>query len=121
METRLSQLNQRVYKLERHNEEEILTLLEILSNATFFGDMKKESCEYAKDGQCGFFILSVKAKNRIPIVTECRIKDCGEHSLHCHIELSDVTCAFCQRLNVGKNDPQPEETSNKIEGNQLRK
>jgi len=99
MGTKLEELNQRLRRLERKNEQEVLTLIEVLSNAAFFGDLKKESCEFAQDGQCGFFILEPQAKNKIPIISDCRISDCEELGVHCHIELSDITCAFCQQLN----------------------
>jgi len=96
MATKLAELNQRLDRLEKENNQEVLTLVEILSNATFFGEMKKTSCEYAVNGQCGFFTLKAEAKNRIPVVTECRIKTCEEPSFHCHIELSNLTCTLCQ-------------------------
>ena len=101
MGTKLEELNNRIDKIEKQKNQEILTLVEILSNATFFGDLKKANCEYAKEGQCGFFILKGEAKNKIPIATDCRIKDCQDTSFHCHIELSNITCTFCQRLHNG--------------------
>ncbi len=113
MEITLEELNKRVCKLERHNEEELLTLIEILSNASFFGDIKKSNCAFAKNGQCGFFILgskaSSKAKKGIPLVTECKIARCVEPKTHYHLELSNVTCAFCQQ--VCGNQPEKENKS----------
>jgi hypothetical protein len=98
MGTNLEELKQRLCRLERKNEQEVLTLIEVLSNAAFFGDLKKASCEFAENGQCGFFILEPQAKNKIPIISDCHISECEELGAHCHIELSDITCAFCQQL-----------------------
>jgi hypothetical protein len=97
MEARLKELNKRLDKLEKQKIEEILTLVEILSNATFFGEIKQANCEYAKNGQCSFFMLETEAKDKIPIATKCRIKNCTEPAPHCHIEPSHITCALCQR------------------------
>ena len=96
MMTQLEELNERVNKLEKQKNQEILTIVEILSNATFFGEIKKANCEYTKNGQCSFFILKNEAKDKIPIATDCRIMHCKESFLHCHLELSNVTCALCQ-------------------------
>ena len=101
MGTQIEELSERISKLEKHRNEEILTLVEILSNATFFGGMKKANCEYSKNAQCSFFSLKSDAKNKIPIVTDCRIKQCKKSPVHCHIELSDIACAFCQITNSG--------------------
>lgn len=101
MDTRVEALSERISKLEKHRNEEILTIVEILSNATFFGAIKNSNCEYSKNGQCGFFTLESDAKNKIPIVTDCRIKNCKKSPFHYHIELSDITCAFCQITNSG--------------------
>ena len=98
MGTSIEELNNRLYKLEKKNDQEVLTLIEMLSNASFFGDLKKTDCGFARNGQCGFFILQSEAKKKIPIVRDCRISGCNEPALHCHIELSNITCAFCQRL-----------------------
>jgi len=92
----LEELNKRIEKLEKQKDQEVLALVEILSSATFFGDLKKITCQYAKDGQCDFFVLKNNAKNRIPIATDCRIRDCQVSSKHSHIELSNITCTFCQ-------------------------
>jgi seryl-tRNA synthetase len=97
MEARLKELNKRLDKLEKQNNQEILTIVEILSNATFFGEMKRANCEYAKNGQCSFFTLKTEAKDKIPIATKCRIRDCTVPAPHCHIEPSNITCALCQR------------------------
>ena len=96
MVTELEKLRKRVDKIEKQNNEEVLTIVEILSNATFFGQIKKANCEYAKNGQCNFFVLKSEAKNEIPIATDCRIQECEEPILHCHIELSNITCALCK-------------------------
>lgn len=95
MPHRLEELESRLEKLEKHGFEDTLTLIEILSNMTFFGDLKIKNCEYAKDGQCSFFTLKSNAKGKIPIATECRIKGCHYEQSHYHIELSNVTCALC--------------------------
>ena len=95
MITELEDLHKRVDKIEKQRNQEVLTLVEILSNAAFFGGIKKARCENAKNGQCGFFILKNEAKDKIPIAADCRVKQCKESSLHCHIELSDITCALC--------------------------
>ena len=96
---RLEELEKRIMKLEKRGVEDTLTLVEFLSSVTFFGGLKKEKCSYAKNGQCGFFILGSDAKKKIPIATECRVKDCMYESGHCHLELSNVTCAFCHIFN----------------------
>jgi len=98
MVTNLDELHRRVDKIERQNDEEILALVEILSNATFFGEIKKSNCGYAKDGQCSFFVLDGEERNKMPIITECRIIKCQEPYLHCHIELSNISCTLCQRI-----------------------
>ena len=97
MGTQLEELSQRMEKLEKQNNQEVLTLVEILSNATFFGEAKKANCEHSKNGQCSFFIVKSEEKNKIPIVSDCRIGTCKEQSLHCHIELSNITCTLCQK------------------------
>ena len=103
MFTKLENLGKHIEKNERDKNQEVLALVEILSNATFFGEIKKVNCEYSKNGQCGFFILKSEAKNKIPIATECRINQCQEPSLHCHIELSNISCALCPKnLNAAK-------------------
>ena len=96
MQSDLEELTKRIDKLEKQKNQEILALVEILSNATFFGDLKKIHCQHAKDGQCSYFILKTNAKNKMPIVADCRIEKCQVPSRHCHIELSNITCTFCQ-------------------------
>lgn len=96
MQADLEDLTKRLDKLEKQKDQEILAVVEILSNATFFGDLKKIRCQYAKDGQCSYFILKTEAKNKMPIVTDCKIENCEVPSKHCHIELSNITCTFCQ-------------------------
>jgi hypothetical protein len=91
----LKELEKRLELLEKHEIEDSLTLLEILSNITFFGNLKMEKCKYARDGQCGRFFLKLDAVKKIPIATKCRIKRCNVKLDHCHLELSNVTCAFC--------------------------
>ena len=96
MITEFEALSKLIDKIEKQKADEVLTLVEILSNATFFGEIKKAGCEYAKEGQCSFFILADKAKGKIPIVSDCRVSQCSESSLHCHLELSNITCALCE-------------------------
>lgn len=92
---RLEEFKKRLEKLEKHEFEDTLTLIEILSTITFFGGLKTKKCKYAKEGQCGLFFLKGEAQKKIPIATDCRIKDCDGEPGHCHLELSNVTCAFC--------------------------
>lgn len=100
METDVEELNSRLSRLEKQNDEEVLTLVEILSNVTFFGEIKKANCKYVKNGQCSLFVLRTEAKNRIPTVKDCRIKDCKETFFHCHLELTNITCSLCQQLQL---------------------
>ena len=92
---RLEEFEKRLKELEKHGFEDTLTLVEILSSINFFGGLKMEKCKYAKEGQCELFFLKSDAKKKIPIATDCRIKDCKGEPGHCHLELSNVTCAFC--------------------------
>ena len=101
MVTEIEELQNRVDKIEKQNNEEILSLVEILSNAAFFGEIKKSTCEFSKNGQCSYFFLEREAKNRIPIATECRIKQCEEPILHCHLEVSNLSCTFCLKTHNG--------------------
>ena len=103
MVTEIDELHRRVDKIERQKYEEALALVEILSNATFFGEIKKSNCEYAKDGQCGFFVLECEDSGKIPIINQCRIEECQEPYLHCHIEISNISCTLCQRIH---NEPE---------------
>jgi hypothetical protein len=97
---RLEDFEKRLKKLEAHGFEDALTLVEILSSMTFFGGLKMKKCEYAKEGQCGFFFLKSGAKKKIPITSDCRIKDCKGEPDHCHLELSNVTCALCPNAKI---------------------
>jgi hypothetical protein len=97
---RLEEFEKRLNKLEAHGFEDTLTLVEILSSITFFGGLKMEKCKYAKEGQCGFFFLKNEAKKKIPMASDCRIKDCKGEPDHCHLELSNVTCAFCPKARI---------------------
>ena len=92
---RMEEFEGRLRKLEERGFEDALTLVEILSNVCFFGGIKMEKCGYAKNGQCGLFALDDDARKKIPIATECRIKDCEHGKSHLHLELSNMTCAFC--------------------------
>lgn len=99
---RLESLTHRLEKLEHNKDQEILTLVEILANATFFGQMKKTLCEHAKDGQCRLYIVDTYSKGQIPFTTPCKIKDCKEQSQHSHIELSNITCGLCHETPTGE-------------------
>lgn len=85
----------RLENLEEQNVQNAMSLIEIMSTAAFFGNMKKINCEYAKEGQCSFFFLKKGAKNKLPIATDCRISDCKDVPVHCHLELCNITCTFC--------------------------
>ncbi len=113
MVTDIDELNKRVDIIERQKKQEVLTLIEILSNATFFGEMRKSSCEHAKNGQCSFYLLEEEVKNKIPIVAECRIKDCEEPSLHYHIEISNISCTLCQKIKNGSEKQSSQNSSKK--------
>jgi hypothetical protein len=91
----IEEINVRLDKLEKQGIQDIMSLLEIMSSATFFGEMKRKNCEYAKDGQCGFFFLKKDSKGKLPIAADCRIRDCKDMPGHCHLELSNITCTFC--------------------------
>ncbi len=104
---RLDELEQRLEKLEKHRFEDALTLLEFLSSVTFFGGLKMAQCEYAKEGQCTLFTLEADAEEKIPVATKCRIRGCGGEPGHCHLELSNVICAFCPISNRQKTRQPP--------------
>lgn len=91
----LEEIKVRLENLEKQNVQNVMSLIEILSAAAFFGNMKKINCEYAKEGQCSFFFLNKKAKKKLPIAKECRIGDCKDVPVHCHLELCNITCTFC--------------------------
>jgi hypothetical protein len=97
MVIRLEELDKRIEKIEQQNNLEILTMVEILSTATFFGKMKKASCKRAINGQCSYFIINIQEKNKIPIITQCRIDGCKEQTAHCHLETSNITCSLCHK------------------------
>ncbi len=91
----LEELKTRLAKLEQRDIEELMTILEIMSNVTFFGNMKKGRCKYEKHGQCSRFYLQDDAKNKIPTATKCRIPGCNSAYGHYHLEANNVTCTFC--------------------------
>jgi hypothetical protein len=99
MSIEIDQLHKRIDKIEQLKNDEALTLVEILANITFFGELKKTQCEHAKNGQCSFFVMSNEAIGKVPIATNCRIRLCKEPDPHCHLELSNISCALC---NIGK-------------------
>ena len=88
-------LKDRLDKLEKRDFDDALTLIEILSNITFFGSLKMENCDHAKEGQCGLYALPDEYEEKIPIATNCRIEDCNHRNNHFHLELSNTSCAFC--------------------------
>ena len=94
MVTAIQQLSQRVEKLEKMSNQELLTIVEILSNLNFFGELKKESCEYAQNGQCSYFVLTPEVKNKIPILADCRIEECEEQFIHQHLSRQILLVAF---------------------------
>lgn len=96
MTIEIDQLHRRIDRIEQLENEEALTLVEILSNITFFGELKKSQCKHAKNGQCNFYVLMTEAKGKIPIAADCRINLCKEDEPHCHLELSNITCALCE-------------------------
>jgi hypothetical protein len=98
MVSNIQELSNRVNRIEEQKNQEVVTLIEILANATFFGGIKKAKCGHAKQGQCSFFTIESIVKKSIPIVSECRIKNCKEEQLHYHIELSNITCSLCPNL-----------------------
>ena len=91
----LNELDKRLKLLEKRGIQDSLILLEILSNITFFGKLKMEKCKYAKHQQCERFFINPKATKKIPISTKCQIKECDNELDHYHLELSNVSCAFC--------------------------
>lgn len=102
------EINIRIEKLEKQGLQNLMSLLEILSNAAFFGEIKKTNCEYAKEGQCSFFFLKKEAKNKLPIAMDCRINDCKDIPGHCHLELCALTCTLCPLWrNSQHSDPVP--------------
>jgi|WetSurMetagenome_2_1015567.scaffolds.fasta_scaffold784760_1 hypothetical protein len=96
MATEFKKINQRLDALEDGSKDEVAILVEILANMNFFGELKRENCNLAKNGQCEFFMLMKPSKDKIPIANECRIDDCKEPRYHYHLEVSNVTCSFCQ-------------------------
>ena len=117
MVTEIDELHRRVDKIERQKSEEVLALVEILSNATFFGEIKRSNCEYAKDGQCSFFVLEGNEREEIPIASQCRIRECHEPFNHRHIEISNISCTLCQRIITGPEIEVGKLVSKKLEDN----
>jgi len=99
---RLEELENRLQKLEKRGFEDTVTLVEILSSMTFFGGLKMEKCIYAREGQCRLFLLGSDAKKRIPLATDCSIHNCKGEPSHCHLELSNIVCAFCPEAKMTK-------------------
>jgi hypothetical protein len=92
----IKELQKRVERIEAQEKEQALTLIEILSSAAFFGGLKQANCPYAHDGQCSYYVVGSKVKNKLPLVAACRIKGCKQSEAHNHIEISSVTCSLCQ-------------------------
>ena len=93
---RLEELNRRLENIENQKNAEVLTLVEILSNLSFFGEIKQKKCKHSKNGQCSYYSLKKTGKKKIPIISDCRIADCKAEKPHCHIEISNITCSICQ-------------------------
>ena len=89
------ELMERLEKLEKHQVENTITLVEFLSNITFFGGLKMKDCEHAREGQCSSYFVEDDFEKKIPLIARCRIKDCRGRPGHCHLEISNMTCAFC--------------------------
>ena len=100
----IKELRTRINNLENREKEEMLTLLEIMSNITFFGGIKKTNCKYAKNKQCSLFHLQINSKGKIPLTTECRIPSCDSQYNHCHVEISNMTCSFCPHWAKGQSE-----------------
>ena len=98
----LEGLTQRLQEIENNKDQEILALVEVLANATFFGQMKKALCQHAKDGQCSLYVVDSSSPGQIPFTDSCRIKECREQSKHSHIELSNITCGLCHETATGE-------------------
>lgn len=113
--SQLRELTARMYKLEKRDVQDFLTLLELMSNVHFFGGMKRTNCECAKEGQCNLFHLENKAKNKVPVATECRIRGCNGSNDHCHLEVSNITCTFCPLWNSPQSIPVTEKKIEKRE------
>ncbi len=96
----LEALRTRVDRLEKRDVERLLTMVEVMSNVTFFGEMKRSECEFSKDGQCSLYLLKKEAKGKIPVATECRIHECVVTEKHSHLEANNITCTFCPRRNA---------------------
>jgi hypothetical protein len=95
--TSLQELQDRLEKLEETRNDEVLTLIEILSNLSFFGEINKAQCQYFKDGQCAYFVVAKEHKNKLPTVSKCRVNGCNKLLEHYHIETSNITCSICQQ------------------------
>ena len=93
---KIEDVNRRLEKIENQNKEGIIAIIEILSNASFFGEIKQATCVFARDGQCSRFTLDIGAKDKIPVVSGCKIHNCKETSSHYHMDLSKLTCGLCQ-------------------------
>ena len=105
MQKEIMELNERVSLLEKQRDDQVLTLVEILSNVSFFGKMKETNCEYARNGQCSLYFFDAETRNKIPLVNDCKIDGCKETLPHRHIELSNVTCSLCQEALIRKQKP----------------
>jgi hypothetical protein len=108
----IEELNKRLEKIENLKNQELILLVEILTNATFFGGLKKANCEFASDGQCSFFTFMEKQKNKLPIISQCRIENCSINSTHYHLETTNITCSLCNRLTL-KNSSSKNKSTNK--------
>lgn len=92
---KLKIVSRRLETLENNKDQEIISLVEILANINFFGQVKKAVCQYARDGQCSLYVVDTPLKEQIPFTASCRVRDCKEQSIHSHIEISNITCGLC--------------------------
>jgi len=99
--TGMVEIESRVRNLEKTSEEQVLTLVELLSNLTFFGELKRSGCVYLKEGQCARFSLQ-EFEEKLPMVSRCRIRDCKATAQHYHLEISNICCGLCQEANRDK-------------------
>jgi|WetSurMetagenome_2_1015567.scaffolds.fasta_scaffold11295_3 hypothetical protein len=117
----IEELNKRLEKIENLKNQELISLVEILTNATFFGELKKANCEFASDGQCGFFTFMEKQKNKLPIISQCIIENCSIPSTHYHLETTNITCSLCNKLTLENSSSKIKSTKNNYLENNRRK
>lgn len=99
----LKSLRNRVESIQTQSEEQILTLIEILANANFFGQQRKDNCEYLKNDLCTYYAIPNDNARKLPIMIECKIANC-KSSPHLHIRATDIGCCLCkkEKLTISK-------------------